>query len=254
LSKIITIVILMLLFTGCFVKRVKRGSDYGVLSEVSREKLDKVLKNQNITNESFFIEKADIEVIGQEGKRRLIASLKFSKPDQYLLSVRNKTGIELARIFLSPDTLLVKDRINRKQYCASPNYLSKEYGLKLYVLPVVFGDFVGSNILEDSVGRCIKGILNVDALVLGTKLTYSVDCSLSKSILTKSENGLDKVGIEMRFKEFYKSGKRWIPQEIEISDLQREVKISIKIRKLSYPWDGNIDFVPGNKYEIIPLL
>ena len=82
-------------------------------------------KNQNITNNGFFIQKAEIEIVTGEGKEKYLASIKFEKPDKYLISVKSRTGIEGARIYISNDSILVNDRINKKLYSGNTFYLKR---------------------------------------------------------------------------------------------------------------------------------
>ena len=68
--------------------------------------------------------------------------LKFEYPDKYLISIKSRTGIEGARIYISEDTILFNDRINKKMYYGSSLYLKRKYGLTTNFLPLIFGDIV----------------------------------------------------------------------------------------------------------------
>ena len=103
------------------------------------------IENQNLTKRNFFIQKAEIEILSEEENQKLIASIKFIYPDQYLISLKSKTGIEAARIFITDDTVLINDRINRKLYFGKPAQLKNKYGISPAVLPVVLGDFIKGN-------------------------------------------------------------------------------------------------------------
>jgi hypothetical protein len=72
------------------------------------------IRNNNITEENFFIEKADIDLTINNSTNRYLFSVKYEKPDKFLLSIKSRTGIEGARILITKDTLLVNDRIRKR--------------------------------------------------------------------------------------------------------------------------------------------
>lgn len=234
--------------------RIEGTKNSKPLNEIASYKLFESIRKQNITNNSFFIQKAEIEISGREGNEKFLASIKFKNPDKYLISLKGKTGIEAARIFLSDDTLLVNDRINRKQYCGTPEYLKIKYGITASVLPVIFGDYIDDNMINKSNAECSNGKLDIDCIINGIKIKYVIDCIKGKCISEIIENGLNSKRMEIQFTDFFKKEKNLIPGKIEILDLQRETTIKIRIKKVVSPWEGNIEFIPGNKYEIIQLL
>ena len=61
--------------------------------------------NQNLTVRSFFIERAEFKIISNDGEKSGIGTIKFLMPDRFLISIKSKTGIEVARIFLTGDSI-----------------------------------------------------------------------------------------------------------------------------------------------------
>jgi hypothetical protein len=244
---------MLLTCTGCSVNRPVRTADYGSQQQFSEEKELEEVKRQNIGNGSFFIQKAEIEVSGEEGVEKLIASVKFIYPDRYSVSIRNRAGIEAARIFISSDTILVNDRINRKQYCASPQYMYTKYGITISGLPIIFGDFVGENLSEVITDDCSDGFWNAESLLHGKKINYVIDCKKGKLASAVEEKDTGRDGIIFKFSEYFKSVGRYIPGKIEIMNVKSFTIITVRIGKIIYPWDGTIEFIPGNRYEIIIL-
>ena len=59
-------------------------------------------------------------------------------PDKFLISIKSHTGIEVARIFLTGDSIMINDRINKKLYYGSTSYLKNKYGLTTAVFPVIW--------------------------------------------------------------------------------------------------------------------
>jgi hypothetical protein len=236
-------------------------------SVVSKSKTDKGFKgngkeinnlqaiiNQNITNQNFYIHKATIEISTPEGKEKFIASVKFKYPDKYLISLKGKTGIEGSRIFISADTILINDRLKRKLYFGSGEYLKNKYGFSSFFLPIILGDYVRNNLSKENTVVCLDNILSRGEIIGGIKINYVIDCRFGKVILVTPER-LDKSNtFEIHFSKFLKAGNSLIAGQIEVIDLNTKTKIRIEIGQIEFPWVGEIEFLPGNKYEIINLL
>jgi Domain of unknown function (DUF4292) len=253
LRKINFILFLLILSTGCSVIRNGRNRNYGLSDAIVSEKLFESIRKQNITSNSFFIQKAEFLISSKEGAEKLLGSIKFESPDKYLISIKSRTGIEAARIFISDDTILINDRINRKQYYGSTQYLKSKYGITTSVLPIIFGDYITDN-LSDNKAICSDGKLDIIGTVGGIKIKYVIDCKKGKIILAIPENRSNEEGIEIQYSDFFKNENVLSPGKIEIKDFQRETTVDIKIQKIESQWSGKIEFVPGKGYELIRLL
>jgi hypothetical protein len=240
--------------TGCAVVRTGGKRSDGLSNEIINEKLFENIKNQNITTNNFFIKKAEIEISTQERTQKILGSLKFKKPDKYLISLKSREGIEAARIFISDDTILINDRISRKQYYGSSKYLKTKYGISAAVLPVIIGDYISDTLSDSNPTKCSGGKMDIDGIVSEIKIRYVIDCKKGKSILVITGNSLNEGGIEIQYDDFFKKGNIITPGKIGIKDTKRKTKIEIKIQKIESPWNGNVEFIPGNRYEIIQLL
>ncbi len=254
MQKIASILLVLMLLSACSL--IRKGGRTNIESDkdLVAGELMFTAQNQNITKNSFIILKADIELISQSETDKMIATVKYSSNREFLISIRGKTGIEAARIFISKDTILVNDRINRQQLCASPGYLNTKYGFSQALLPMIFGDFIGRTIEEKNMAECKEGMLSVDCATEGIKIRYILDCKMGKPLSALVENSFNSGGIEFQYKEFFKYENRWIPGEIEVRNLMKETTIKIILDKMSIPWEGDIEFIPGRRYEIIDLL
>lgn len=252
MHKIVSILFLASLFSGCSVFRPTVNRDFGTISYSVDNDIIKVLENHNITSRNFFIQKAQVEVISTGINENFLASVKFLTPDTFLISLRSKTGIEAARIFLTGDTVLMNDRINRQMIYGKPEKVGMKYGITAEVLPLVFGDFI-SDIqgLKDKPG-CEKGLAVVDSYKQGSKIRYIADCKEGKIISASRESSTNQGAMIFKFSKFVKIGSVSYPSDIIIT--YREMVINIKIDRFETPWDGSIDFVPGKNYELIELL
>jgi hypothetical protein len=54
--------------------------------------------------------------------------------------------------------------------------------------------------------------------------------------------------------KFLEKGNSLYPQNINIIDTQRNTSVIIKIDKITLPWEGKIEFIPGYRYELVQLL
>lgn len=254
MQKVTFIFFLVILTAGCSVIRTGGNRVRGLSKETLALGLLESINKQNITKNNFFIQKAEILFSGKKGTDRFLASIKFENPDKYLISIKSKAGIEAARVFISEDTILINDRINRKIYYGSALYLKENYGITAAGLAILFGDYIDDNLYDSKEAKCVDGKLRINGIVKGTLVKYVIDCKKRKSILVILENSMNKRGIEIQFNDFLKNKNVLTAGMIEIEDFQRMATIEIKIKKIESPWNGSIEFVPGNKYEIIQLL
>ncbi len=233
--------------------KIERSNIPGFRGEAKNEiKLNK-LEERNLTKNSFFIQKADIYIRSDENDQKLLGSIKFEIPDKFLISLRSKTGIEVARIFITADTLLINDRINRVLYYGKPDFIGRKYGMNFSVLPLIFGDFVSDDIIE-GIGKCVDGYLNMNSFKAGIRIIYTINCQNGKPVSAKEEGSLSDAALEFRYENFINRDSLIIPGKIYMKSLRMKTEVDMKIDKLEYPWNGNVEFIPGKNYEIIPLL
>jgi hypothetical protein len=241
LQKIIFILGFLFFTVACAVTKKENRSRPGEVEENQDSLLFEVFR-RNLTKQDFNIQKLEIEFNYQNKKQLFLASVKFNKPDKFLISVRSKSGIEALRIFISRDTILVNDRINRKLYRGSPNYLKIKYGFTSALIPIIFGDFLESTNSGNHNAGCINGNEEVDYVIDGIKISTSINASYEKK------------DIVLDFSDFVKYGKILLPTEVLMKGLAEYGLIRMKIKNVEYPWTGEIEFVPGNKYKIMNLL
>ena len=253
MQKVNFIWLLILLTAGCSVFKNNIGSDYRLSNGLNDGRLIESIEKQNITANSFYIQKAELEVITESGSEKLLGSLKFESPDKYLISIKSRTGIEGVRIFLNRDTVLVNDRINKRMYYGSTNKIKLKYGVSFSEIPVILGDFILDTVHDNIITNCIDGRMDIDAHLQGTKLKYVIDCTKGKLKETLIINDLNRAGIAILYSDYFKYSTGFMPGLIQMNDLQRKIKIKIRIKNLESPWNGKIDFIPGKQYEILQL-
>ena len=243
---------LVVIMTGCSLTR-RGGERYQGKSGNKGSEIIIGTEQLNLTKQNFFIRKAEIKVISEDGTDSFLGSMKFEQPDRFLLSLRTKTGIEAARIYLSGDTVLINDRINRILYHGSPMALKRKYGISASLLPVVLGDFLNNKVSDSGGVTCINGLQDIVSIIEGVRILYTIDCSLMKAILAVPDNSMNTTGIEISYRDFFSEGRSVIPGRIEVKDLKKKSSIEINIIKFESPWIGSIEFIPGNNYEMQQL-
>jgi hypothetical protein len=254
LWKIVTIVILVFISSGCSVLRNKSYGNQEISKEYISENILKSVTNQNITNNNFFIQKAEIEILVQNNRQKLIGSVKFVHPDKYLISIKGRTGIEAARIYTSGDTMLINDRINKKVYSVSALYLKRKYGISRDFLPLIFGDIVLDKNPKDIKTICIGDKISFNCAVKGILMNYEISCKRGKTILVKQLESNNLSSIKINYDNYIKNGNLLMPRSIELIDTQRNIRLKIKVEKMQQPWTGKIEFIPGKNYETIEIL
>lgn len=254
MRKVIIILIVGIYTAGCSATRhlsTKNEDDTNIPIGVN---IIENVKFLNITNSNFFIQKAEIQFINENGKETFIGTIKFEKPDKYLISLKSKTGIEGARIYINKDSLFVNDRINKKMYYGSSFYLKKKFGLDQSFLPLIFGDIILNKNCEERQQECIGNKMSVKCVEKGVMLNYEIDCRKRKIVFVSQMNNYIKSGIEIKFASFHYIGNICMPKEMEFKDNQYNTTINVKILKIELPWNGSIKFIPGKGYELIELV
>jgi hypothetical protein len=254
LQKIAVILFLGFLAVGCSVTRKAGNVKYPESNEAGSENIYERVTRQNITSASFFIQKAEVEFITGSEKKKFLASIKFEYPDKFLFSLKSKTGIEGARIFINKDSLLVNDRINKKMYFGTTLNLKRKFGLNQSVIPLIFGDMLVDSKLCAETGNCENNKLRVDCNIRGITMNYSIDCKKSKVEQINLGNSNLKDNININYSSFVFLNNSLIPRIIEIADMQYNMRVRIRIIKTEYPWNGNVKFMPGKGYELIEIL
>lgn len=240
--------------TGCSVIRNRETLNYEFKNDVLDERILERTAKQNITSDGFYIQKAEFKISTKEETKKLLGSIKFEKSGQFLISIKSRSGIEAARVFISADTVLINNRINRKLYYGSSDYFMRKYGVKASVLKIIFGDYINDNLSDNSKVKCSGGKMYTEGTVSGIRIKYTIDCKKEKIILSETEHNWKESKILIKYGDFFKNGNILLPGKIEIRDEESMTTIEIRIKKIELPWQGSIEFIPGNSYEKLQLL
>lgn len=251
MQKIAGILIIGVLLVSCSVAK-KGGKSEQVIPSTGNLAQD--IKNQNITADGFFIQKGEIEIISKDINEKFVFTAKFEYPGRYLISLKSRTGIEGARIYISGDSVIANDRMNKTIYSGSSQYLQRNFGFSLNSIALIFGDIILNKECEKEITKCTGNELSLDCAVRGVRFEYKIDCRKKKLIAAEQEFSSGQKGAEISYSDFNNIKDRLIPEKIEVHQNQFNTTIKIKIVRVEFPWKGTINFIPGRDYEKIELL
>jgi hypothetical protein len=254
LRKIIFIsVVLSVFLSGCSVSRKSGSTARETVKEVYDDNsVGSVIRN-NISKENFYIQKADIKVTQDNISARFIAGIKFRKPDTLLISVRSRTGIEAGRAFITKDTILLNDRINKKLLIGNPEIIEAKYGIDPIFIFAVLGDIIVDEKELKEPLDCKKGIFRKEFEINNRRVEYTIDCSKKKVVTAYFEGDIKTGNITIDYGNIMISDRIRYPQRIEITDDLRSLNIILEIKKIESPWDGKIEFVRGTGYKVVKI-
>lgn len=254
MRKVGFILFVIVLSIGCSVSR-KQVRKTIETAEISGEiNLFEDIIGQNLIGRSFFIEKAEFRIRTEEGEKSGVGTVKFLMPDKFLISIKSRAGIEIARIFIKGDSIMANDRLNKRMYRSSRSYLQNKYGFPVALLPVILGDYVNEEKLDSSKIHCTDGKLLINGSVQDVKIEYLMDCKLGKSMQVIARDNKEENSIKIKYSQFFKTNTINAPGRIEVVEKQSNTTIEIKIVKILSPWEGSIEFIPGKQYETINFL
>jgi len=246
------IIISVVILSGCSSMK-KTMINVPVKSESNNLELTERTLNRNLTGIDFNIVKAEVEINNSGESQKLVASVKYRKTGNYLVTIRNRTGIEAARVYITHDTVLINDRIYRKLYIGSNDYLLKKYGIATNSLPLVLGDYLIGLTEVDILKDCSNGVYEMQGYLETKEIWYYIDCNKAKvSAVTISEK-TGTAGMNMKFGDFRSAENITYPAQILIEDILEKTQISIRIVSIDFKEKSKLEFIPGKNYERIIL-
>jgi hypothetical protein len=245
--------IISVVLSGCSPARKAGSTDSRTgNANIAGNSLEAIFRN-NLSNNNFYIQKAEINVIQDNISVRVIADIKFRKPDSMMITVRSKTGIEAGRAFITKDTLIIKDRFNKKLLIGKPKGLGKKYGIDPSFLFTVLGDIVVEEKDRSVLMECVKGEYRKEFDIHGKRVEYVIDCQRKKLKQTYFEGDINSGNITIGLSDIKNEGKIIYPGLIEINDDLKSVGIIIEIKKIESPWTGRMGSVSGQGYKMIKI-
>lgn len=244
---------MLAILNGCSAFKKSAGTtSYTTNEKIDGNIIESVIEN-NLSNDNFYIQKADINVIQNNVSVRFTASIKFRKPDTLLITVRSKAGIEAGRALITKDTIIINDRINKKLLVGSPAVIGPKYGIEPSLIFVVIGDVIVDEKDSKRSLNCLKGTYSDEFEINGKKVDYIIDCDKRKAIQAYFEGDIKSGNITINFSDIMSSGQVKFARTIKINDDLNSLDIHLEIKKIERPWNGRIGFVPGAGFKVIKI-
>jgi hypothetical protein len=240
------ILLIVIISWGCNSRLYLSKNSPDSVANTPENIVSNIFKN-NLSQESFFIEKGDLIYKTDNSSGRYIFTLKYQKPDTFLVSIKSLAGFEGARIFMTKDTILVNDRIRKRVLYGKPERFENISGFPYYCIYLIFGDIIRSDNKNIVLENESNGLILLQKIM--DKTVRSVPerkLNKIKSVLIASKSGNEELSIT--YSKFSKSATRF-PEVIDLKEYNRNISARIKIRKLQIPWTGSIEFLPGRDYK-----
>lgn len=254
MQKIILLLSVIFLAVSCSVS--KRSGGKKAVTDKPGTTIDYagVISKNNLSGNNFFIRKADISLTKDNVTSKFTATIRYKKPFTLLVSVRSKIGgIEAARAYLTVDTLLINDRINRRLIAGDPEKLELVYGISSTMIFALLGDFIIDKKDENRALKCTNGLYS-DSFALNEKrVDYRIDCNRRKVTEAYFEGGFTTGNISLSYSRFKNMNGITIPQLVGMSDDLSGLRISMEIGEIEVGWTGDLEFIPGRGYEVVYL-
>jgi hypothetical protein len=241
-----SLIILLVLSCGCTANRY---ISQGPLNKEKKpiEEIIEDVRKKNISNENYFIEKADFLMINNKEITRFVFTVKFEKPDKFLISIRSSSGIEGARLYISEDTVLINDRINKRLLYGKPKDLERLIGIPASLLNIAFGDLIISKENLKYQSERINNQIIITQKYSGTEVKSVIDEKEGKAKSTYFSVPIQKEEIIIKYSKFAKTEKHF-PMIVDLKDEKRNISGKIELYRIKIPWNEKIEFIPGNGY------
>jgi hypothetical protein len=250
MQKIILFFVLVFFVSSCSVFRKTK-----ITPEVAGDiaNIYERVKNENISEKNFNIRRVDIEFISGNNNEKLMANVKFRKPSEYLISIRTRTGIEGIRLFITGDTVIINDRINRKVLYGSMETVGSRYGISMDMIKMVSGDMLNGFYILGMDSDKKNNFLMFEGDLGGKKVSGRIDTGLGKI----KEADIEGSGIfeewHIEYDEFTEVDGIVIPQKVVIENEVRDIVVRMNIKNVEFDDTEIPEFIPGSRYERIMI-
>lgn len=249
MRKVILIITSAVIVSGCSLLRRSAGLPVKERKISNAELIEATLDN-NISGRNFYISKASVVARTEGNLTRFIASIKYRRPDSLLLSIRATIGTEVARVFMTADTIMINDRINRDLIVGKPGARTLKYGISPDIFFMILGDLVLNGQSKSEIPECMEGNANYAGRINGKSIMYFIDCKRQKITKTRVEEDIYTGSVDLKFSKFGNFSGAVVPGRIDLTEPESRTEIRIEIEKMDSEWNGNIEFKPGTNYNV----
>jgi hypothetical protein len=242
------VICLLLSMAGCKAKKQlvakKAAADTSVAKPIDNKKaqLDAIRAGQTSFNTFSGKARAALNISGSSNDVTL--TIRIKRDEKIWVSVTAIAGIEVARAVITPDSLLVINRL-QSLYLKKPfSYINKFAGNQVNyktIESLLIGNAIPELINEDAAlqahGDSI--ILSGNLQTLDYKLVIGQGMKAVKTNLNDQSAGQSMQAINSIF---IQSGLRLIPSQIDITSLVKEKKIQVNLHYVKSDFDQPVEF------------
>ena len=246
-NSLILFAVAILLVTSCKSNRSLVKTD--VKSENQAAQLiDNIIKAQAKFNTAN-ISKMSLEFTLNERATNVSASCKIKTDSAIFISIQPFMGIEVFKVELTKENIVIVDKMNRRYYQTNYNFLSDKLGMNLNysnLQALLLCQFfcIGSSTLKSDSCK----LLNPQTLIFENgNLTQSTEVgttfNINKVVLKDNTNGYE---LATNYSEYKIINTTYFPQKIALNAISEKTKASCNLSILKVEFNTEVNFTAAN--------
>lgn len=224
-------------------------------SDLFRDIIDNSIDYKTISG------KVTLELKNGKKSQKVGAFVKMEKDKAIQLSIRPFLGMEVFRATITPDSVLIVDRMNKKYTAESISSIQEKLNFNFYNLQALFTNSIfipGKKAVSKQDFERFSVSRTDDVYLLGTmqnKTTYNFAVDASDRIVSTLIFDQNKNTVQWSYADFVKSSDYVYPTQmlakIELKD--RRMDIGFELPNLEFNKDLDIDYSVTAKYQKVSL-
>lgn len=214
--------------------------------------IDKVNANGNAFN--YYQAKAVANYKDDKQNMGLDVSIIMEKDRYIWMSVTAVLGIEVARIYITQDSVKILDRLHRKYIATDFGFIQQfaNAPLQLANLQNLFvGNTLFSNSVQKSVVDTVLGNLAITTLLQAQKLytVYGNNFKVLKGNITQTDQARE---MKYSYESFANFGQNSFPNHININiRAEKNVECKLELNNFVFDKKREIQFTVPSNYEVV---
>jgi hypothetical protein len=249
-------VLLVFITPSCKSKKGATKTETNTISYNTKAMLVSAI-NQNQNDFSYYSATGLLDYKDENLSQELGVQIVMEK-DQYLyLNVTALLGITVARVFATPDSLVILDILHRKAIIADYGYVRKLTGAELH-LQNLQNLIIGNTLFPNN-----DQPLNIDSLAQTIQLIQSLSTGIQqKTVYTKAlkvaesyiSDSIKNQELAILYKDVYTQGSNLFPSSMNINIRAEKKMVSqLELKTFVFEKKKEIQFSVPKSYERIRL-
>lgn len=240
--------IVLILAQGCSTSRRVGGTKDFIIDGGKVKDLPGIAVKRNVSGKDLIISRARIHYSTDEFSTSVSAFIKYNAKGDLLVSLRSVASIEVARAYISNDSIKLYDRLNDELYIQSVNYMKSLYGIGKEDIVLLWGDLprgLAGLITE----RKKKGQLSYNINKNETEYYIEFDDVYlkTKKVLLRNINGINT---EIDFDNYISDQGLIYPGNAEININNGQILIKVKYSGVKREKIKSMKFSPGKNTTV----